>query len=85
MNFKLPEAIVPAGVLSALERQVGGQHYRQGGIQPVQFIESNGLGFCEGNIIKYVSRHRAKGGAEDLKKARHYIELLLELVYDEKV
>jgi len=68
--------------MSALNRQEGGSHYRQGAIQPVQYIEANGLGFCEGNIIKYVSRHRQKGGAEDLKKARHYIDLLLELVYE---
>ena len=69
--------------MSALDVQVGGAHYRSGKIQPVEYIESAGLGFCEGNIIKYVSRHRAKGGAEDLKKARHYIDLLLELVYGE--
>lgn len=69
--------------MSALGKQIGGDHYRDGGIQPVQFIEANGLGFCEGNIIKYVTRHREKGGAEDLRKARHYIDLLLELRYGE--
>lgn len=70
--------------MSALDEQIGGDHYRDGGIQPVQFIEANGLGFCEGNIIKYVTRHREKGGAEDLRKARHYIDLLLELRYGEQ-
>ena len=69
--------------MSALDVQIGGDHYRECGIQPVQFIEANGLGFCEGNVIKYVTRHRAKGGAADLRKARHYIDLLLEIVYDE--
>ena len=69
--------------MSALGKQIGGDHYRGGGIQPVQYIEANGLGFCEGNVIKYVSRHRHKNGAEDLKKARHYIDLLLELRYGE--
>ena len=47
-------------------------------IQPVEFILSNGLGFCEGNIIKYVSRWRLKNGREDLLKAKHYIDILLE-------
>lgn len=70
--------------MSALDEQIGGSHYRAGGIQPVQYIEANGLGFCEGNIIKYVTRHREKGGAEDLRKARHYIDLLLELRYGEQ-
>lgn len=47
-------------------------------IQPVEFILKNGLGFCEGNIIKYVSRWRLKNGREDLLKAKHYIDILLE-------
>jgi hypothetical protein len=50
-------------------------------IQPVEYIYRNGLGFIEGAVIKYVSRHKAKGGAEDLRKAAHFIELLLELEY----
>ena len=70
--------------MSALDEQIGGSHYRAGGIQPVQYIEANGLGFLEGNVIKYVTRHRKKGGAEDLRKARHYIDLLLELRYGEQ-
>ena len=47
-------------------------------IQPIQFITADNLGFCEGNVIKYVCRWPAKGGVEDLKKARHYIDLLIE-------
>lgn len=70
--------------MSALGKQIGGNHYRAGGIQPVQYIEANGLGFCEGNVIKYVTRHAGKGGSEDLRKARHYIDLLLELRYGEQ-
>lgn len=46
-------------------------------IQPIEYIMRNGLGFCEGNIVKYVSRYKGKGGIEDLKKARHYIEILI--------
>jgi hypothetical protein len=65
----------------ALRTQVGGKHYKLAGIQPVEFIVSNGMGFCEGCIIKYVHRHRRKGGRADLLKARHFIDLLLELEY----
>ncbi|TBW96691.1 DUF3310 domain-containing protein [Xanthomonas citri] len=70
--------------MSALERQVGGQHYRQGGIQPVQFIESNGLGFLEGCVIKRLTRHdRPTGkGQQDIEKAIHELQLLLELRYN---
>ena len=64
---------------TALERQEGGDHYRQMKIQPVQFIHANGIPFIEGSIIKYVSRWRSKGGVKDLEKARHFIDLLIEL------
>ena len=61
------------------QEQVGGTHYSRLGIEPIQFTEANGLGFHEGNIVKYVSRWRNKNGIEDLKKAKWYIERLLEL------
>ena len=64
--------------MSALEKQVGGSHYREMVIQPVEYILANGLGFVEGAVIKYVSRYRAKGGVEDLRKARHFLDLLIE-------
>jgi hypothetical protein len=48
-------------------------------IQPVEYIHANGIGYFEGNVIKYVSRWRAKNGIKDLEKAKHYIELLIEL------
>jgi hypothetical protein len=64
--------------MSALEKQVGGSHYREMVIQPIEYILANGLGFVEGAVIKYVSRHRAKGGVEDLRKARHFLDLLIE-------
>lgn len=63
----------------ALAVQVGGNHYKDMVIQPIEFIQRNGIGFAEGNVIKYVCRYAKKGGLEDLKKARHYIDLLLEL------
>ena len=65
-----------------LERQVGGSHYDMA-IQPVEFIHRNGLGFCAGNAIKYLCRYKRKNGKEDLLKARHYIDLLIEMEYPE--
>lgn len=64
---------------TALDVQVAGDHYKKLAIQPVQYIHANGIGYFEGNVIKYVSRWRDKGGIKDLEKAKHYIELLIEL------
>lgn len=64
-----------------MKRQMGGSHYKNFKIQPVEFIHSNGLGFIIGNIIKYACRHKEKGGADDLNKIKHYADLLLELEY----
>ena len=66
---------------SALNKEVGGNHYKEFRIQPIEFIEGNDLGFSVGNIIKYVCRYKYKNGKEDLLKAKHYIELLIELEY----
>ena len=66
--------------MSELNQQVGGNHY-QTKIQPIDYIHENKLTFIEGNVIKYVSRHRNKNGAEDIKKAIHYLETLLEKEY----
>lgn len=65
--------------MKATDRQEGGEHYLAIAIQPIQYIHANQLGFCEGNVVKYITRWRAKNGIEDLKKARHYIDLLIEL------
>lgn len=62
-----------------MDTQVGGDHYRKQSIQPVEYIHANGIGYIEGNIIKYVTRWRGKNGIEDLKKARHYLDLLIEM------
>lgn len=64
---------------NALETQVAGDHYKKLKIQPVEYIYSNNIGYLEGNVIKYITRWRDKGGNADLLKARHYIDLLLEL------
>lgn len=63
----------------AIARQEGGAHYKGMSIQPVQFIHANGIGFLEGSAIKYLSRWKVKGGIEDLRKARHFIDLLIEM------
>jgi len=65
--------------MSALETQEGGTHYKDMAIQPIEYIHSNKLPFAEGCIIKYVSRWRSKNGIKDLEKARHFIDLLIEL------
>ena len=65
--------------MSALHQQVGGDHYRARGIQPIEYIHANNLGFCEGNVVKYVTRWKEKGGEADLRKAIHYLELLIQL------
>lgn len=67
----------------ALDTQVGGEHYKCCKIQPVEYIHANGLGFCEGSVVKYVTRWKAKGGLQDLKKARHFLDLLIELECNE--
>ena len=58
--------------------QVGGSHYKNKKIQPIDYIMNNELGFCEGNVVKYITRYRDKNGLEDLKKAKQYIEFLIE-------
>jgi hypothetical protein len=63
----------------ALDIQPGGEHYRHRAIQPVEYIHANALPFIEGCVVKYVTRWRDKGGVQDLEKARHYLDLLIEL------
>ena len=65
--------------MSANETQVGGAHYKDKAIQPWDYIAANELGYFEGNIVKYVSRWRDKGGVDDLRKAQHYLQKLIEL------
>lgn len=67
--------------VDALMKQVGGNHYASMKIQPVEFITANNLTFLEGNVVKYISRHHAKNGADDVRKAIHYCELILKTVY----
>lgn len=64
--------------MSALDTQIGGAHYKSMKIQPVEFITVNGIGFLEGCVIKRVCRWRAKDGLQDLEKAKHELDLLIE-------
>ncbi len=71
--------------VSPLDKQVGGDHYKHCGIQPVEYIAQNNLDYFEGNVVKYITRHKTKGeGAKDIQKVIHYAELILELTYGEK-
>lgn len=67
-------------VAQANARQVGGDHYRKK-IQTWDFIIAQGIGFLEGNAIKYIARHKDKGGKEDLEKAIHYLQKAIEVYY----
>ena len=69
--------------VNPLDLQQGGNHYKDLTIQPVEYIHKNGIAYLEGNVIKYVTRHGAKNGAEDIKKAIHYCQLILQLQYGE--
>lgn len=68
---------------SALDKQVSGNHYKDCGIQPIEYIHANGLNYFEGNAVKYITRHRKKNGKADIEKAIHYLELMIELEYPE--
>ncbi|MEG0161176.1 MAG: DUF3310 domain-containing protein [Aurantimicrobium sp.] len=68
-------AVLPA---AALDVQHGGSHYKKLAIQPVEYIMANKIPYMEGNVIKYITRWKDKGGVQDLNKAKHYIELLIE-------
>lgn len=65
--------------MTANERQIQGTHYKKQVIQPWDYIAINGIPYLEGNVIKYVSRWRDKGGIADLEKAKHYIDKIIEL------
>lgn len=65
--------------MSANDEQVGGDHYRNKAVQPWDYISGNGLGYLEGCVIKYVSRYKDKDGLQDLLKARHYLDKLIEI------
>ena len=65
----------------SLEKHIGGKHYKNMKIKPAEFINENKLLFAEGNAIKYICRHQSKGKADDIQKAIHYLEMILERDY----
>ena len=67
--------------MSAYKKQIGGSHYKDMTIQPADFINKNKLRFAEGNAIKYICRHKAKGKLQDVEKAIHYLEMIIERDY----
>ena len=67
-----------------LQTQVGGNHYKDLKIQPIEYIHANGFDFLTSNVIKYASRHKNKNGAQDIRKAIHYCQLILKLDYGEE-
>jgi hypothetical protein len=67
--------------MNALQKQVGGNHYKNMAIQPAEYCQRNNLNHLESSVVKYVSRHRQKNGPEDIKKAIHCLELLLAIDY----
>jgi hypothetical protein len=75
---QLADDITAKDPATVLGTQVGGSHYTDCAIQPIEYIWANKLGFSEGNIVKYVTRWKSKGGIKDLEKAKHHIALLIE-------
>ena len=67
--------------MSVYKKQVGGSHYKNMAVQPSEFINKNKLLFAEGNAIKYICRHAHKGERQDLEKAKHYIDMIIERDY----
>jgi len=70
--------------MKSLKTQQGGTHYKSLTIQPVEYIYKNQIPYLEGNVIKYVTRHRTKNGKEDILKAIHYLEMLIDMEYGDQ-
>jgi hypothetical protein len=78
------EGYQPAAPKKALDIQIGGNHYKDMPIQPMEYSMKNGLDACQHTIVKYVTRFREKGGIEDLEKAKHCIDLLIGFEREKK-
>ena len=79
--FDFDEVVDADYAYNPLDIQVGGDHYKNMVIQPVEFCHRNNLGFIESSIVKYLCRHHSKNGLQDLKKARHFLDLLMRFCY----
>lgn len=80
----MPEETKPTEPVSALSVQVGGSHYKDFPIQHAEFCQKNKLTWCESAAIKYLCRHKKKDGIKDLRKAKHFIEMLAEMEYPDE-
>lgn len=79
MSYIYPLYDIGKDMAKANDTQVNGTHYKNKAIQPWDFIAGNGMGYLEGNVVKYVSRWKEKNGLDDLRKARHYLDKLIEM------
>jgi len=78
-RFNPINALLKTNTMSdSLKKQIGGDHYRKMPIQPVEFIVANDIPFREGSAIKYICRHRRKNGKQDLEKAIHYLQMIID-------
>lgn len=75
--FDLSDLSINGKYAKKTTEQVGGTHYKNKKIEPIDYIIANDLNFCEGNVIKYITRYKEKGGVEDLKKAKQYIDFII--------
>lgn len=79
-----PAVIYKTPISNPSDRQIGGDHYRKFKIQPIEYVLANGMGYLPGCALKYITRYKDKGGAQDIHKAIHYLQLILEFEYGEK-
>lgn len=82
--MEYPSDFADENRVEALDAQVAGSHYKKLKIQPIEYIAANDLDFLQGSIVKYATRHKDKGGANDLRKIIHFAQLAIELQYGEK-
>lgn len=76
------DEVVKRSVTSdTFETQVGGTHYKDKSIQPIEYIMANNLDFNEGSVVKYITRHKEKGGAQDIEKIKQYCDFILKYTY----
>ena len=86
LNDKIASAeVARQNPASQWDLQVGGDHYKSMKIQPAKFALENKLDYCQANAIKYICRHESKNGKQDLEKAKHYIDLLIEHYYGDSI
>jgi hypothetical protein len=81
--FRQQQWLDAARTATPLDTQVGGSHYKDMKIQPVEYIHANAMPYMDGNVVKYISRHRNKNGAEDVRKAIQYCQMILQMEYGE--